>query len=463
MLQRLAVGEASPQEALRLQQHLVHCRECARLTQELKEAACLLKSAVAGGTATPVAGGTANPSLQHVPAPMAGPSATPLPQGGGEYGFLAPPQAPGEMGRLGPYVVRRMLGTGGMGLVLEAEDPHLQRPVALKIMHAALAGNESYRERFLQEARAAAKIDHENIVVIYGAGEERGVLYLAMQLLRGETLEDRLRHESKLSQAETLRIGREVASGLAAAHEAGLVHRDIKPANIWLEAGSGRVKILDFGLARLSGGAGARLTRTGVVMGTPGYMAPEQARTKDPIDHRCDLFSLGCVLYHLCTGRVPFESSDPVTALIALATEQPPPPHHLSAEINLPLSELVIRLMSKKPADRPASARVVAEELARIERNGNRPATAAPQVAMPMLRAAGVSDRESILLSTRASKKNGGASSGSFGSPGPVRGTLLIVATALLFAAAVLAIYQFGPQVRKLVSGSDPSTTQPAP
>jgi serine/threonine protein kinase len=452
MLQRLAAGEVSPQEALRLQQHLVRCPECARLTRDLKDAACLLRSGPAGG-----------PGAAYAPAPLSPPppgsvihlGQTPIPSADAEYGFLAPPQGPGEMGRLGPYVVRRVLGTGGMGLVFEAEDPHLQRPVALKIMHAALAGSTSYRQRFLQEARAAAAIDHENIVTIYGAGEERGVLYLAMQFLRGATLEDRQRHEGRLPQAEVLRIGREVASGLAAAHERGLVHRDIKPANVWLEAGSGRVKILDFGLA-WAPNSGGRLTRTGVVMGTPGYMAPEQARNKGPLDHRCDLFSLGCVLYEMCAGRLPFDTSDPVASLIALTTETPPAPHQLCADVHIGLSDLVMRLMAKSPSDRPATARVVAEELRRMEQNGHRPAAALPPTA-PILRAAGASDRESELMACRTGKRNGSTAGRR------LRDALLVAGTLLIAGGAALAVYHLGPQLSRVLAGGSAPVSEPEP
>src|SRR5262249_10718453 len=192
------------------------------------------------------------------------------------YDFLAPPLGPGEIGRLGPYRVVKVLGVGGMGVVFQAEDLQLQRLVALKVMRSAMLASASARRRFLREAQASAGIDHEHIVTILQVGEDRGVPYLAMQLLQGETLEERLKREGKLPPAEVLRIGGEIAVGLAAAHQRGLIHRDIKPANIWLEtlhdtgapsASRDRVKILDFGLARAFGGE-AHLTQSGVVGGT---------------------------------------------------------------------------------------------------------------------------------------------------------------------------------------------------
>jgi serine/threonine protein kinase len=446
-LQRLALEELSAEAALRLQQHLVRCPECARLAHDLKDAACLLRAVSAGAGSTPSV------------AAFSALTPTPPPSSHGEYGFLSPPQAVGELGRLGPYAVRRVIGSGGMGLVLEAEDPHLERPVALKIMHAPLVANESYRQRFLQEARAAAKLDHENIVTIYGAGEERGVLYLAMQFLRGETLDDRLRHEGRLPLADVLRIGREVAAALAAAHDHGLVHRDVKPANIWLEAGSGRVKMLDFGLARVSGANAARLTGAGVVMGTPGYMAPEQARARSAVDHRCDLFSLGCVLYHASTGRQAFDTSDPVSSLIALATERPLPPHQVNADVPEALSDLVMRLLEKKPADRPAQARLVVEELTRIERGEVRSPVNPPPAPGPIVRAAKVSSRESVLLLHRAARKTSAMTR----SRRRLGGALVAVASLVLVAAAALAVYHFGPAVGRFVTGSHLPVSQPEP
>src|SRR5262249_258055 len=156
----------------------------------------------------------------------------------------------------------------------------------------------------------------------YQVGEDRGVPFLAMQLLEGESLEARLDRQGRLPATETLRIGREIAEGLAAAHDKGLIHRDIKPANVWLEGEKGRVKVLGLGLARASTGE-SQLTQQGVVVGTPSYMAPEQANGKD-VDSRCDLFSLGCVLYRMCTARLPFKGSDTLSTLMAVASQQPP-------------------------------------------------------------------------------------------------------------------------------------------
>ena len=273
-----------------------------------------------------------------------------------DYPFLASPQGADEMGRLGPYRVLKVLGTGAMGVVFQAEDPHLRRLVALKVMRPSLAASADYHRRFLREARLAAAIDHEHIVTVYQVGEDRGVPYLAMQLLRGQTLGERLeRGGGRLPLAEVLRIGREIAEGLAAAHARGLVHRDVKPANVWLEEGRGRVRIVDFGLARGSE-PDAQFTQAGAVIGTPAYMAPEQA-SGEAVDARCDLFSLGAVLYKAATGESPFGGRDTLSVLHALATRTPTPPHRIVPSLPRMFSGLVMRLLAKDPADRPQSAR----------------------------------------------------------------------------------------------------------
>jgi serine/threonine protein kinase len=279
--------------------------------------------------------------------------------------LLAPAQQAGELGRLGPYRVLELLGQGGMGVVFRAEDPQLGRPVALKVLLPSVGASAEGRARFLREARAAAALQHDHVVTVYQVGEDRGVPYLAMQLLEGETLEDRLRREPLLALRTILRIGREVADALAAAHARQLIHRDIKPSNIWLEAGRDRVKVLDFGLARLAGDD-ARVTQAGAVIGTPAYMSPEQARGRE-VGPAGDLFSLGCVLYHLTTGQLPFRGRDTLATLSALAVETPPPVRKLNPASPPELSGLIAALLAKEPADRPASAREVLDELADIE------------------------------------------------------------------------------------------------
>jgi WD40 repeat protein/serine/threonine protein kinase len=279
--------------------------------------------------------------------------------------FLAPAQEADEIGRLGSYRVLAVLGRGGMGAVLQAEDPQLRRRVALKVMLPSQAANPSARQRFLREAQAAATLEHDHIVAIYHVGEERGVPFLAMPLLKGESLDERLKREGTLPPAEVVRIGRETALGLAAAHAQGVIHRDIKPGNLWLEGGSQRVKILDFGLA-YQAGSDVHLTQSGAILGTPAYMAPEQAQGKKA-DARSDLFSLGCVLYRMSTGQLPFQGTDTMSMLLALVTQDPTPPGQHNPHLPPALNELILALLAKEPAARPASAEAAAQTLAALE------------------------------------------------------------------------------------------------
>jgi urea transport system substrate-binding protein len=285
------------------------------------------------------------------------------------FAFLAEARGPDELGWLGPYRIRAVLGEGGMGVVFDAEDSQLRRRVALKILKPELALTPLLRERFLQEARAAAALPSDHVVAIYHVGSAGEVPYLAMQYLEGETLEQRLQRVGRLPPAEAARLGRDIALGLAAAHDKGLIHRDVKPANIWLEAVAGnaapRVKLLDFGLARVAGGV-SNLTASGTIVGTPHYLAPEQARGL-PLDHRCDLFSLGCVLYRIVTGVLPFDGPDLLSLLSSLAVDEPHPIQEFAPETPAELVELIRALLSKSPSLRPATAREVSERLRCLE------------------------------------------------------------------------------------------------
>jgi len=329
------------------------------------------------------------PGHVHLLPPAAfGEDAEPIPEGTTEdlWDFLAPPQQCGELGRLGSYGVRALLGAGGMGVVFRAEDARLHRSVALKILKPGLAASDSARRRFLREAQGVAAIEHDNIVSVYQVDEYRSIPFLAMPLLKGETLAARLKREGKLPVSEVARLGRETAEGLAAAHARLLIHRDVKPGNIWLEADTGRVKLLDFGLARTVGDD-LPVTGPGAVMGTPCYMAPEQARG-DELDVRCDLFSLGAVLYQASTGTLPFRQTTPSAALEWV---HPTAPHDLDPQIPSALSDLVMALLAKDRAERPPSACAVGQALKAIEHEADverwdpslRPASA-EEVADPL-------------------------------------------------------------------------------
>jgi urea transport system substrate-binding protein len=298
---------------------------------------------------------------------------------GAAFPFLAPPQEEGELGRLGDFRVLGLLGEGGMGYVFDAEDTVLRRRVALKVLKPELA-DDAMRKRFLREARVAAGLPHDHIAAVFQVGQtevpgEGEVPYLAMERLHGESLEDRLQRDQWLPLEEDLRIARETAEGLVAAHEKGLIHRDIKPANIWLETPSGarassaryRVKILDFGLARAQDGS-VSLTTDGQVVGTPSYMSPEQAGGK-AVDTRADLYSLGCVLYRMVSGVAPFAdlTNDTNALLQALARWQPRPVSEVAPQTPPAVAHLIDQLLARNPADRPPTAHAVVERLRALE------------------------------------------------------------------------------------------------
>src|SRR5262245_23400764 len=281
--------------------------------------------------------------------------------GSGEVAdFLAPSRKPGSLGRLDHYEVLQVVGRGGMGVVLKGFDEKLHRVVAIKLMARELAVSGTARQRFIREARAAAAVSHDHVVTIHAVEEAHQPPYLVMQFVDGVSLQEKLDRQGTLGLKEVLRIGMQTAEGLAAAHRQGLVHRDIKPANILLENGVERVKITDFGLARAVDDAS--LTQSGVIAGTPMYMSPEQARG-EPIDHRSDLFSLGSVLYALCTGRPPFRAGGTHAVLKRVIDDTPPPIPEVNQEIPGWLCDIIARLQAKDPADRFQSAQEVADLL----------------------------------------------------------------------------------------------------
>ncbi|MBA4063478.1 MAG: hypothetical protein C0501_07150 [Isosphaera sp.] len=279
--------------------------------------------------------------------------------------FLSPPRRPDSLGRLGHYEVLEVLGKGGFGIVFRAFDEVLQRVVAVKVLAPQMAATSPARKRFLREARSSAQVRHENVVAVH-AVEEQPLPYLVMEFIPGETLQQRLDRTGPLDLPDILRIGRQIAEGLAAAHGTGLIHRDVKPANVMLEAGPrGRVKLTDFGLARAADDAS--LSQSGVVAGTPMYMAPEQARG-DTLDHRADLFSLGSVLYVMCTGRPPFRASGTLAVLKRVCEEDPRPIREVIPEVPEWLCRIVEKLHAKDAAGRYQTAREVADVLADCER-----------------------------------------------------------------------------------------------
>jgi hypothetical protein len=387
-LRLLSSGLLPSAEAADVERHVEGCAACAgRLVEELARDPLFatLREPATRSLAVPEP-----PFVENLLAKLRALTPPPAPGGGAApdvgaeaCGYLTPPEAPGEIGRLGGYRVLAVLGRGGMGIVLRALDPQLGREVAIKVMRPDLAVNPAARERFLREARAAAGLKNDHVVTIHHVGEAdvggKAVPFLVMELLPGESLERRLKREKRLPPEEVTRLGREAALGLKAAHARGLVHRDVKPDNIWLEdvdGGPPRVKLLDFGLARLADGDS--VTRPGSVLGTPAYMAPEQADGAR-VDARADLFSLGVVLYRVLTGTNPFDRGELMATLSALASVDPEPPNKARPDVPAALSGVVMRLLVKAPERRTASAEQLLRELTPL---GAR--TAALPVAPPL-------------------------------------------------------------------------------
>jgi serine/threonine-protein kinase len=268
-----------------------------------------------------------------------------------------------------------------MGVVLKAFDPALNRYAAIKVFAPALASCGAARRRFLREARAAAAVAHEHVVAVHAVVETAGLPFLVMEYVPGRSLQERLDKEGPLALAEILRIGHQTAAGLAAAHAQGVVHRDVKPANILLENGVERVKLTDFGLARAADDAA--LTWSGVVAGTPNYMAPEQARG-EAADHRSDLFSLGSTLYAMCTGHPPFRAESAVAVLRRVSDDEPRAIREVNPEVPEWLEAIVARLLAKDPGRRYRSASEVADLLGRCLAHVQQPlATPLPEELAP--------------------------------------------------------------------------------
>lgn len=275
---------------------------------------------------------------------------------------LAPSDDPNRLGRLGSYEISGVIGTGGMGVVLKAIDPSLDRVVALKVLAPHLANNETARRRFSREAKAAAAVLHPNVIPIHSVSSDGSVPYFVMAYVRGRSLQHRLKNQAPLPIQEILRIGSQIAEGLAAAHDQGLIHRDIKPENVLLEEGVERVTITDFGLARAVDDN--TVTQHGTIAGTPMYMSPEQAAGKQ-VDQQSDLFSLGSVLYELCTGRPPFRDDSSYGVMRHIIDELPTPIEQVNADIPDWLASIIKKLMAKEKSDRFATATEVHDLLER--------------------------------------------------------------------------------------------------
>lgn len=359
-LRRMAQGCATVDEESNLVQHLEICEECrgqfealltttdeqdaldrARLEDEQADLSAILAAGVAFPHASQ-AGEDQNGLAAGLP--------------------LDPPREPGFLGSLGDFDVGSVVGEGGMGVVLRAVDRALGRSVAIKLMSSRMADDPRARQRFVQEARAAAQLNHPNIVTIHSVAEYKEIPYFVMEYMAGTSLAQVLATEKRLEPERAVRIASQVLAALEHAHQAGIVHRDVKPANILCEPDASRVKLADFGVARGVADA-THLTLAGSVVGTPWYMAPEQVEGNAGPDPRQDLFSLGVVLYEMLAGSLPFPGPTPVQALAQVRYSDPADPIRTNPMIPRALADIVLRALQRDPARRFQSARRFASAL----------------------------------------------------------------------------------------------------
>ncbi|NVB77667.1 MAG: serine/threonine protein kinase [Kofleriaceae bacterium] len=291
---------------------------------------------------------------------------------------------------IGQYKILRTLGAGGMGTVYEGEHILLGKRAAIKTLLPSLSSHREIVDRFFNEARAISVISDPGVVQIFDFGYHvDGTAYIVMELLEGEPLSTRIERLGKLPTIDALRITRQITSSLEAAHERGIIHRDLKPGNVYVirdnEAQSGeRTKILDFGVAKLGGtDEDAHTTQTGTMLGTPVYMSPEQCKSAGEVDHRTDIYSVGCALFHMLTGRPPFECDSVAEFIAAHLREEPEPPSTLVPDLHPHVDAIVMRCLAKAPEDRFQSMAelqaAIERALAEISDSGS--VTAAPGVA----------------------------------------------------------------------------------
>jgi serine/threonine-protein kinase len=278
----------------------------------------------------------------------------------------------------GRYRIERVLGGGGMAVVYRAHDEELHRTVAVKLLAEHLAEDPEFRQRFLGEARAAARLSHPNVVAVYDAGEDEGRPFIVMEVVEGETLADVLARRRPLPPSEVVALGIQAAAGLEHAHAHGLVHRDVKPQNLLLRA-DGVLKVADFGIARAAVAATRRLTRAGTILGTAAYLAPEQAAGED-VTAAADVYALGAVLYEAASGRPPFRGETPAELLAARQESVVVPLSERARGVPPALEELVMRCLARNPDYRPASAGELARLLEALSDASTEPLPAAAPV-----------------------------------------------------------------------------------
>ena len=296
------------------------------------------------------------------------------------------------------YKILEKLGEGGMGVVYKAQDTKLNRTVALKFLPSQVSGSEQDKARFLQEAQAAAGLNHPNICTIHGIEEADGKNFIVMEFVDGHTLQE---NKSSLSMKQALEIGIQIADGLAAAHEKGIVHRDIKPENIMIRK-DGRVQIMDFGLAKLRGAS--RLTKEGSTIGTAGYMSPEQVQGQET-DHRTDIFSLGVILYELFAGQSPFKGVHETAISYEIVNVDPQPMSALKPDIDQQLDAIVLECLVKEPAERSQSVAEIAKDLRHVKRASSKTRMSRVTAARPAYTPRDASPPEDLVAASPAWKQ----------------------------------------------------------
>ncbi|MEX2317002.1 MAG: protein kinase [Pirellulales bacterium] len=358
MLEAVLEGNMPADHEASLQRHLEECDECSAALERLAGGAAWCQEAAA--------------LLAHDELDADVPARNDWSDVDFTVEHLEPSDDPTVLGRLGGYDVLEIIGRGGMGVVLKAFDRELKRTIAIKVLSPHLAQGSLARKRFAREAQAAAAVVHPNVLAIHQVQASGRLPFLVMPLVAGESLAGRLAAQGTLELREILRIGMQAATGLAAAHEQGLVHRDVKPANILLEKGVERAVLTDFGLARAADDVS--LTRCGIIAGTPQYMSPEQARG-EPLDGRSDLFSLGCVLYEMATGVSPFRADSLMATMRRLVDDAPQSMAALNPELPPWFIAIVERLLAKDPSRRFGSAAEVSDLLGECLAHVQQPAS----------------------------------------------------------------------------------------
>ena len=344
-LEAFLEGTLSHHQEMELEKHLGQCSNCAQKIEQLAADSSRWNN-VRFHLERPKGAATPPDVTDSFPMPFAVQQV---------LAQLDPTDDPESLGRLGNYEVLGVVGNGAMGVVLKAFEQTLDRVVALKVMNPTLAACGTARHRFAREAKAAAAVLHPNVIAIHGVSTDRDLPYLVMPYIAGTSLQQRMNRQGPLPLIETLRIGSQIAAGLAAAHQQGLIHRDIKPSNVMLDTGVETAIITDFGLARTIDDA--TMTRSGSITGTPEYMSPEQARG-DSVDCSSDVFSLGSVLYALCTGKRPFRAKTQFGLLRKIADENATTIREINSDIPVWFCNLIEEMHSKHPDERPSSSEV---------------------------------------------------------------------------------------------------------